>query len=47
MGFHFELLIVFGLILAEVAAVMGVVYLAVRFMLRAMRGKRSRAVSPR
>lgn len=47
MGFHFDLLIFFGLIFAEVTAVAGVAYLIVRFALRgALRVARRRSERP-
>jgi len=47
MGFHFELLIFFGLIFAEVAVVVGVVYMVVRFVTHMVRREWDRTEMPR
>ncbi len=46
-GFHYELLIFFGLIFAEVAVVVGVAYLIVRFVARMARRERNHTGAPR
>jgi hypothetical protein len=47
MGFHFEILIFLGLIVAEVTVVVAVLVAVVRFLTRIMRREWERAGSPR
>lgn len=47
MGFHFELLIFFGLIFTEAAVVVGVAYMIVRFVARIVRRERTHTRLPR